>query len=92
MDLAGKQGEIKIYTTPWCPYCISAKKLLDKKGVSYTDMDVSYEQGIRDELRQMTGSRTVPQIFINGQTIGGCDDLFALDKAGKLDPMLAEIN
>lgn len=91
MELAGKQGEIKIYTTPWCPYCISAKKLLDKKGVTYDDMDVSYEQDIRTELRKMTGSRTVPQIFINGQTIGGCDDLFALEKAGKLDKLLADV-
>ncbi|MDJ0842547.1 MAG: glutaredoxin 3 [Acidobacteriota bacterium] len=90
-ELVGKQGEIKIYTTPWCPFCIRAKRLLDNKGAQYEDTNVSTLPSVRAELRQLTGSRTVPQIFINGQSIGGCDELHALDAAGKLDPMLAAV-
>ena len=90
-DLAGKQGEIVMYTTPWCPFCIRAKRLLDDKGVTYQDTNVATKQSVRAELLQLTGSRTVPQIFINGQSIGGCDELHALDAQGKLDPMLEGI-
>lgn len=81
----------KIFTTPWCPYCIRAKQLLDKKGVSYENIDVSYDQETRAELLKLTGSRTVPQIFLNGKSIGGCDDLFALDRQGQLDPLLQPV-
>ena len=90
-ELAGNQGEIKMYTTPWCPFCIRAKRLLDSKGVRYEDTNVATKQSVRAELLQLTGSRTVPQIFINGQSIGGCDELHALDAAGKLDPLLADV-
>lgn len=81
-------AEIEIYTTPICPYCIRAKALLDKKGVAYREIDVS--TGSRDVMSQRAGGRTsVPQIFINGDHIGGCDDLHALDAAGELDSKLA---
>lgn len=83
-------AEIEIYTTFMCPYCARAKALLDKKGQSYTEIDVSYDAAKREEMtRKAGGRRTVPQIWINGQHIGGSDDLYALEQAGKLDPLLA---
>lgn len=79
-----------IYTTPTCPYCIRAKSLLDSKGVNYENIDLSKElPQVRTELTERTGSRTVPQIFINDQFVGGCDDIHALDREGKLDQLLA---
>lgn len=79
-----------IYTTPTCPYCIRAKSLLDSKGVNYENIDLSKElPQVRTELTELTGSRTVPQIFINDQFVGGCDDIHALDREGKLDQLLA---
>jgi glutaredoxin 3 len=81
---------IEIYSTPWCPFCIAAKRLLDRKGVAYVDTDVSGNAQLRQEMMQRANGRyTVPQIFIDGAHVGGCDDLHALDRAGKLDPMLA---
>ncbi|MBX9633818.1 MAG: glutaredoxin 3 [Magnetospirillum sp.] len=81
-------AEIEIYTTPTCPYCLRAKRLLDQKGVAFREIDVS--AGGRDAMTQRAGGRTsVPQIFINGEHIGGCDDLHALDAAGGLDAKLA---
>lgn len=81
---------IEIYSTPWCPFCIAAKRLLDRKGVAYEDTDVSGNAQLRQEMMQRANGRyTVPQIFIDGVHVGGCDDLHALDRAGKLDPMLA---
>lgn len=78
-----------IYTTPTCPYCIRAKSLLDSKGVNYENIDLSKElPQVRTELTELTGSRTVPQIFINDQFVGGCDDIHALDREGKLDQLL----
>lgn len=80
---------VEIYSTPWCPFCIAAKRLLDSKGVSYEDTDVSGNAELRQEMmRRAHGRHTVPQIFIGGTHIGGCDDLHALDRAGKLDPLL----
>ena len=80
---------IEIYTTPTCPYCHAAKQLLRKKGVTYTEIDVSRDpQGRVAMTRRAGGSRTVPQIFIGGRHIGGCDDLHALDYDGGLDPLL----
>jgi glutaredoxin 3 len=87
-QLAGSPGEIKIYTTPWCPFCISAKRLLDKKGATYEDINVANRGDVRAELLAQTGSRTVPQIFIGGQSIGGCDELVTLDRKGELDVLL----
>lgn len=81
---------VEIYSTPWCPYCIAAKRLLQKKGISFEDTDVSSAPERRQEMmRRANGRHTVPQIFINGRHIGGCDDLHALERAGKLDALLA---
>ncbi|QPH55387.1 glutaredoxin 3 [Pontivivens ytuae] len=81
---------VEIYTTPICGFCHAAKRLLNQKGVSFTEIDVMSNPGKRAEMTQRSnGGRTVPQIFIDGTPIGGCDDLYALDRAGKLDPMLA---
>lgn len=81
---------VEIYTTPWCPYCLAAKRLLATKGVAYEETDVSGDSEKRQEMMaRAKGRYTVPQIFIGGTPIGGCDELHALDRAGKLDPMLA---
>lgn len=80
---------VEIYTTPTCPYCIAAKGLLKKKGVQYTEIDVSRDPALRDAMTARAGRRSVPQIFIAGTHVGGCDDLHALEHDGKLDPMLA---
>ncbi len=80
----------KIYTTPWCPYCQRALRLLDKKGVAYKNIDVSDDRDARAQLLALTGSHTVPQIFLGGRSIGGSDDLHALDRSGDLDRMLAQ--
>ena len=82
--------QIEIYTTPWCGYCAAAKRLLDRKGVSYAETDVSGDMALRREMTQRAmGRQTVPQIFIDGVHVGGSDDLHALDRAGKLDALLA---
>lgn len=82
-------AEIIIYTTPICPYCVRAKQLLKQKGVEWKEVDVSRDANERMALMERTKQRTVPQIFINDQHVGGFDDLYALDRAGKLDAMLA---
>ncbi|MFC4291859.1 glutaredoxin 3 [Sphingorhabdus arenilitoris] len=83
---------IEIYTKFACPYCSRAKQLFQAKGVQYTEYDVTMDQAKRAEMvERAPGARTVPQIFIGGVAIGGFDDMNALDRAGKLDPMLAEI-
>ena len=81
---------IEIYTTPWCGYCARAKGLLEKKGVAYEEMDVMMDEKKRSEMRERSKRTTVPQIFINGQHIGGSDELAELDQAGKLDALLAQ--
>lgn len=82
---------VEIYTTPYCGYCAMAKRLLDRKGVPYSEIDVSADPSLRAAMVQRAnGRRTVPQIFIGKTHVGGSDDLHALDHAGKLDPMLAE--
>lgn len=81
---------VEIFTTPWCSYCLAAKRLLAQKGVAFEETDVSGDMTLRREMVQRAAGRhTVPQIFINGRHIGGSDDLHALDRAGKLDPLLA---
>ncbi|MGM0584900.1 MAG: glutaredoxin 3 [Pseudomonadota bacterium] len=81
---------VEIYTSPICGFCVRAKRLLDSKGVSYVEHDIFSEPGARAEMIQRShGGRTVPQIFIDGAPIGGCDELHALERAGKLDAMLA---
>jgi glutaredoxin 3 len=80
---------IEVYSSDFCPYCARAKALLRKKGVSFTEIDVISEPRRRVEMRERAGGRTsVPQIFIDGQHVGGCDDIHALEAAGKLNPML----
>jgi glutaredoxin 3 len=85
----GAMAKIELYTTMWCPYCARAKALLEKKGAAYTEIDVMEEPNRRGEMVKRAGGRTtVPQIFIDGEHIGGSDDLVALDRAGRLDPKL----
>lgn len=82
-------ARVEIYATQSCPYCHAARGLLQKKGVSYEMIDVGREPERRSEMTQRAnGRRTVPQIFIDGTHVGGSDDIHALDRAGKLDPML----
>ena len=83
-------ARIEIYTTPFCGYCARAKSLLAKKGAAYEEFDVMMDEKKRAEMRQRSKRSTVPQIFINGQHIGGSDELAALEQAGKLDPLLAQ--
>ena len=84
-------ARVEIYTTMLCPYCWRAKKLLEEHGATYNEVDVMTDGSLRSEMRQRAGGRTsVPQIFINGQHVGGCDELYALDRAGKLKPMLEQ--
>jgi glutaredoxin 3 len=81
---------IIVYSQPFCGYCSAAKRLLTAKGAAFTEVDVMFEAGRRDEMIEKSGGRrTVPQIFIDGRHIGGYDDLSALDKAGELDRLLA---
>lgn len=83
-------AQITVYSGPNCPYCQRAKMLLQKKGAAFQEFDVKADPAKRDEMLQKSGGKqTIPQIFINGQHIGGCDDLYALDAAGKLDGLLA---
>ena len=81
--------DIEIYTQPWCPYCDRAMYMLTAKGVAFREIDAPAGSAARKEARERSGGRTsAPQIFIGGQHIGGCDDLMALDRAGKLDTLL----
>ena len=83
-------AEVTIYTRAMCSYCMAAKRLLDKKGVAYTEHDASFSTELRREMIQRAnGHATFPQIFIDGHHVGGCDELHALDAAGRLDAMLA---
>ena len=83
-------ASVEIYTTPMCPYCWRAKRLLEKKGVGFTEVDLWQEPGRREEmLRRAEGRLTVPQIFIDGRGVGGSDDLHALESRGELDRLLA---
>jgi glutaredoxin 3 len=81
---------VDIYTIRYCPYCEDVKDLLSRKGVSFHEIDASGNRDIRKQMIERAGGRsTYPQIFIGATHIGGCDDLYALDEAGKLDPLLA---
>jgi glutaredoxin 3 len=82
-------AEVELYTTMFCPYCSRARALLERKGVAYTEIDIIEEPTRRDEMIQRAAGRTsVPQIFINGEHIGGSDELVGLDRAGELDAKL----
>ncbi len=81
--------KIEIYTQDWCPFCSRAKQVFDTRGVAYTEIEAPRGTEARAEAARRSGGRTtVPQIFIDGAHIGGCDDLLALERAGKLDPLL----
>ena len=81
-------AHVDIYTTPSCPYCVMAKRLMREKGVSYAEIDVAADPDKRRWLVETTGQRTVPQVFIDGKPYGGYTDLAALDRKGELDPLL----
>lgn len=82
-------AKVEMYTTMWCPYCARARAVLERKGVAFTDINLDEEPGRRTEMVQRaSGRRTVPQIFIDGEHIGGSDELVALDRSGKLDGKL----
>jgi len=84
---------IVIYTKDYCPYCARAKSLLKRKGVAFTEIDITHDEMLQKEMvEKSSGRKTVPQIFIGGTSIGGADDLYALDSAGKLDGMLTDKN
>ncbi|APZ52587.1 glutaredoxin 3 [Salipiger abyssi] len=81
---------IEIYTTPYCGFCHAAKRLLTSKGAEFTEIDVMEDPSRRPEMVQRAnGGRTVPQIFVGPTHVGGCDELYALERAGKLDALLA---
>ncbi len=81
---------VKMYTTAVCPYCIRAKQILKAKGVhAIEEIRVDMQPAERMKMMEITGRRTVPQIFIGGTHVGGCDDLMALDRSGGLDPLLS---
>ena len=82
-------ARVEIYSSPYCPYCVRAKALLDRKGALYEEIDVMANPNRRPEMERRSGGHTVPQIFIDGDHIGGCDELMALDRKGGLDPLLA---
>jgi glutaredoxin 3 len=82
-------AKVVIYTTPICPYCVQAKRLLNRKGVAFEEVDVSGDGELRRRMVQKAGGRmTVPQIFVDDSHIGDCDEIYALDRAGKLDSLL----
>ncbi|MCC1495799.1 glutaredoxin 3 [Alcanivorax sp. 1008] len=82
--------DIVMYSTPWCPFCVRAKRLLKDKGVTVTDIDISGSGELRQEMIQRSGQRTVPQIWIGERHVGGCDELYALERQGQLDSLLAQ--
>ena len=85
--------DVEIYTTMFCGFCHHAKRLLEGKGVAFREIDITFKPGERDAMmKRAGGSRTVPQIFIGGEHIGGCDELVALDRAGRLDAKLEAIS
>ena len=79
---------VKVYTKKSCPFCVRAKSLLDRKGVSYEEVDAEHDDGLRVWLAETTGQRTVPQIFVGDRSLGGFSDIDALERQGKLDAIL----
>ncbi|GAB4171773.1 MAG: glutaredoxin 3 [Geothermobacteraceae bacterium] len=84
-------SKVEIYTKNYCPYCYRAKELLRIKNVPFTEYDVTHDPEKEAEMRQRSGRVTVPEIFIDGRLVGGCDDLFDLDERGELDPLLLSV-
>jgi len=84
-------AKVEVYSTSYCPYCMRAKALLRSKGIEFEELDVTNNPGLRAKMVELAGGRrTVPEIFINGEIIGGCDELYALERSGELDMMLAQ--
>ena len=84
-------AKVEIYSTQYCPYCMRAKALLKSKGVEFEEIDVANDPELRARMVALAGGRrTVPEIFINGEIIGGCDELYALERSGELDLLLAQ--
>jgi glutaredoxin 3 len=81
---------IDLYSSRWCGFCMRAKMLLDSKGFEYNEIDVDQDSALRAQMMQRSGRRTVPQIFIDEVHVGGCDDLYALERSGQLDELLAK--
>jgi len=80
---------VLIYSTPWCPFCVRAKQLLASKQAQVTDIDISSDGALRQQMIERSGRRTVPQIWVGETHVGGCDELFALERQGQLDRLLA---
>ena len=83
-------ASVTLYTTAWCPFCVRAKQLLDHKRSAYNEIKVDGQPQLRQEMMQLSGQHTVPQIWVGTQHIGGCDELYALDRSGQLDTLLEE--
>ncbi len=83
-------SNVVVYSSANCPYCVRAKDLLDRKGIPYQEIRVDLDPAEREIMMERSGRRTVPQIFINDKPIGGCDDLYALDKSGELAKLLED--
>ncbi|HEY9216988.1 MAG TPA: glutaredoxin 3 [Phenylobacterium sp.] len=81
--------DVTIYTKPYCPYCVRAISLLEKKGIAFIEIEAAFDPAKRQEMIQRSGRMTFPQIFIGERHIGGCDDMMALERAGELDQLLA---
>ena len=81
--------QVIIYSSDYCPFCMRAKSLLKKKGASFHELNVDGDRALRQEMMEKSGRHTVPQIWIGDTHVGGCDDLYALERAGQLDSMLA---
>jgi glutaredoxin 3 len=89
MSRKSVMSQVTIYTKPYCPYCVRAVMLLEKKGVAFTEIEAAFDPAKRQEMVQRAGGRaTFPQIFVGDRHIGGCDEMMALDRDGKLDPLL----
>ena len=80
-------ARVEVYTTPMCPYCVAAKRLLKERGIPYAEFDIAQDDMLRADVMQRSGQRTVPQIFIDGRSIGGFEELRGLDAAGELDSL-----
>jgi len=81
-------ANVTMYSSGYCGFCFRAKRLLDSKGIAYQEISVDGHNDLRQQMMQLTGGRTVPQIIINDKAIGGCDELYALERQGQLDPLL----
>ena len=88
-ERSSTMAHVTIYTRPFCGYCARALKLLNDKGIAFTEIEAGFDPDKRREMMDRSGRSTFPQIFVGERHIGGCDDMMALERAGKLDPLLA---